>query len=113
MLHLDIERELFLQQLPRRQILHKSAVGGQKFVLGQILEPHPTHLLINSIVDFARKRAHREELQVHGAAAAIVVADACDCGTDFGAYAKLLSQFAAEGLLRAFAWLDLPARKLP
>jgi hypothetical protein len=35
------------------------------------------------IVDLARKRAHREELQVHGATMALMVANAGDCGANF------------------------------
>ncbi len=56
---------------------------------------------------------HGKELQVDGAAMAVVVADVGDVRADFGADAEFFLEFARERLLGAFAVFDLAAGKLP
>ena len=53
------------------------------------------------------------ELQVHGAAMAVVVADAGNERADGGLYAELFIQFTGQRQFRAFTCLDFAAGKFP
>jgi hypothetical protein len=102
-----------LQQLAGGEVADEAAIGGEKFVIRKLGELDPAHLLVDLVVDFAGEFAHREELQIDGAAAAIVMANARDGRSYFSADAQLFSQFPRERLLRALSGLDLSAGKLP
>ena len=67
-----------LQQLARRQVADQPAVGGQEVVAGKVFELDPAHLVIDAALDLAGELMHGKELQIDGAAMAVVVADAGD-----------------------------------
>ena len=102
-----------LQQLARRQVADQPVVGGQELIIGKVFEADPAHLLIDAGLDLAGELMHGKELQIDGAAMAVVVADVRDARANGGADAEFLVQFADECLLGAFAGLDLAAGKLP
>ena len=56
---------------------------------------------------------HGKELQVYGAAMAVVVANSCNARADGGMDAQLFFQLAGQCLFGTFAVLDLAAGKLP
>ena len=105
----DIE----LEQFAGGEVADESAVGGEKFVLGKIFETDPLELVEDFVLQLSIERGHGEELQVDGAAVAIVVADVGNTGSDFCEDAQFFLEFAGESLFRTFALFYFPAGKLP
>ncbi len=65
------------------------------------------------VLNLTVKLADGEELEIDGAAMAIIVADSSDRGTDNRLDTQFFAQFACQCLLCAFARFDFAARKLP
>src|ERR1035441_6472433 len=101
-----------LQQLARRQVADQPAVGGQELVIGKVFEADPAHLLIDAALDLAGELMNGKELQIDGAAMAVVVAYAGDAEADGGANAEFFVQFAGQRLLGAFAGLRSEERRV-
>jgi hypothetical protein len=97
-----------IQQLARGQVADQGTVGGQELVAGKVFEPDPADLVIDAVSISPAELMHGKELQIDGAAMAIVVADAGDAGADGRANAEFFVQFAGQRLLRAFAGSILP-----
>jgi len=105
--------ELLLEQLAGGEVFDEIAVGGEEVVAGQIFELDPLDLLEDAVFDLAGELFDGEELEIDGAAVAVVVADVGDPGADLSGDTELLIELAGEGLLGTFAGLDLAAGKLP
>lgn len=103
----------YSEQLAFGEIADEAEVGGQKVVFRQLPELHPSYLVEDMVLNFAREFAHREELQVHGAAMAVIVADMGDGRSDDRSDSQFLVEFAGERLLRGFAGLDFAPGELP
>ncbi len=102
-----------LQELACRQILNEPAIRSQEVVSRQILELDPLELVKDAIDQIAGELVHREELQINGAAVAIVMPDVGHTSADLRGNAEFLVQLARQGLFCALAGLDLSPGKLP
>ena len=102
-----------LEQLAGGEVADEAAVGGQEVVIWQVFEFGPADFLVDVVDDFPGELVNGEELEIDGAAMAVVVADVGDMGADNGGYAEFLVEFSGQGLLGAFAGLDFTAGKLP
>ncbi len=96
-----------------RQVADEIAVGGEEVVLRQLFEPDPAQVIEDAVFQLACELIDGEELQIDGAAVAIVVADLRDAAADGGGDAELFIELAGEGDLGAFAGLDFAAGTLP
>ena len=68
----------FLQKFACGEVADEIAVGGDEVVLGQIAQRAPAHVLEDEVGDLAGVFLDQKELQIDGAAAAVVVADMGD-----------------------------------
>ena len=102
-----------LEQFAGGEVADEAAVCGEEFVGGEVLKADPANLLVDLVVDRAGELVDSKELQVDGAAVAVVVADAGDGLANGGLDAEFFRKFAGEGLLRTFTGFDFSAGKLP
>src|SRR6185437_2452948 len=102
-----------LKQLALGEIADEAKIGGEEVVVRQVGQLDPAHLVENLILDFAGELPDSEELQIDGAAVAVIVADANDCGADNCLDTKFFVKLARQCLLRTFAGLDLAPGKFP
>jgi hypothetical protein len=102
-----------LKQLAGGEVFDEVAVGGEEVVGRQVFELDPLELMEDAVLELATELVHSEELEVDGAAMAIIVADVGDVNADFGGDAEFLVEFAGEGLFGCLTELDFASRKLP
>lgn len=101
------------EQLTLGEIADEAEVGGEEVVFGQVAELDPAHFVEDVVLNVASEFAHREELQVDGAAVSIVMAHAGYSGANDGLNTQFFVQLAGECLLGAFAGLNFATGKLP
>lgn len=106
-------RVVRLEELAGSEVADEAAVGGKEIVPGEFLEFDPLELLEDFVFEFALKGRDGEELQVDGAAVAVVVPDMGDARTDGRADAEFFVELAREGLFGGFAVLDFASGELP
>jgi len=102
-----------LQKLAGGEVADEAAVGGEEVVGGEVFKADPADLLVDLVIDFSGELVDDEELQIDGAAVAIVMADVGDGGADGSLDAKLFRELTGQGLLGALAGFDFAAGKLP
>lgn len=88
-------------------------VGGEEVEVGEGVERGPADFVVDAVGELALEAADGEELEIDGAAVAVVVADVGDEGADGGVDAEFFVELAAEGLLGGFSGLDFASGKLP
>ena len=113
----DLPDKIFkdCQSCPRLHRCDEVAMvrGRQEVVGGQVFQTHPEQLVEDVVHDLTRELMNGVELQVHGAAMAVVVADAGNERADGGLDAELFVQLTGQRQFRAFACLDFAAGKFP
>lgn len=102
-----------LEKLAFGEVADESEVGGEEVVFLQVAELDPAHLVEDLVLDFAGELPDSEELQVHGAAVTVIVANTDDGGAYDGLDAQFFLKLADQRLLRTFAGLDFSAGKFP
>ena len=102
-----------LKELAAGEVFDEVAVGGEEVVVGEIFEAGPNHLGEDAVLEVAGEVADGEELEVDGAAVAVVVAEMGDAGADGGFDGQFLAQLAGQGLLGGLAGFDLAAGEFP
>jgi len=102
-----------LKELACRQILNEAAIRRQEVVSRQILELDPLELVKDAIDQIAGKLVYREELQINGAAVAIVMPDVGHSSADLCGNTEFLVQLARQCLFCALTGLDFPPGELP
>ena len=108
-----MRRTVTTQELAGGEVADEIAVGGDEVVLGQVAQGAPADVLEDEVGDLAAVFLDQEELQVDGAAAAVVVADVGDARADGGVDVELFLELAAQRLLGGFAGLHLAAGEFP
>src|ERR1017187_9786966 len=102
-----------LEQLAFGEGADEAEVGGKEVVSGQGSQRRPADFVEDAVADLAGEVPYGEELEVDGTSIAIAVADLHDAGADDGCNAKLLVEFAYQGLLGGLAGLDPAAGERP
>jgi len=102
-----------LKQFSRGQIADQVSIRGEKVKARQFPQRNPAQIVENAVLDFALEGMYGEELQIDGAAAAVVVAEMRDACADGGVDAELFLELAVESLLGCLSRLDFSAGELP
>ncbi len=102
-----------LQQFALGEVADEAAVCDEEVVAGQVFEFDPADFFENLIFDFVAEFVDGEELQIDGAAVAVVVADMGDFVADGGVDTEFFVELAGESFFGAFAGLNFAAGKLP
>ncbi len=102
-----------LEETAFGEVADEAEVGGEEVVGGESREWGPADFVEDAVVEVAVEVVDDEELQVDGAAVAVLVADAGYAAAYCGGDAQLFVEFACQGSLGGLAGFDLSAGELP
>src|SRR5208283_1449560 len=106
-------RHFFLDNLAGSQILDQCAVGLEEIEVQQFFPAYPADFAKNTVFDFALVLVYFKKAQFDRAAARVFMMNAGDFITDGGFDSEFFFEFAAQGIARLFAFLDLAAGEFP